>query len=387
VTRQTILLARQRNPLPIAVLGAVLSMAVLTGCDGADEAARSGRGGPGGMPPMPVETATVTAAGMADAFTVVGNLDAEYEIEVVAEIAGRVIALPFDEGANLTAGALIARLDDAQLVAELQRAEALVEQRRTNFERVRTVVREQAGAAQDLDDAAADLAVAEADLALARARLDKVRIEAPFAGIVGARRVSPGAYLRAGDAITELAQIDALRVTFSAPELYLGRIAVGAPVQVRTTAYPDLVVTGAVGVIAPVLDRASRTADVVAHIPNPDRKLRPGMSAEVTVVLEERPDALTIPAEAVFFQGQQAFVYTVGADSTVAMAPVGLGTRSAALVEVITGLDAGQTVVRAGHQKLFPGARVMPIGSGSAGGPGGPGSPGEPGGAEPREGA
>ncbi|HKK72013.1 MAG TPA: efflux RND transporter periplasmic adaptor subunit [Candidatus Krumholzibacteria bacterium] len=347
----------------------ILLITTLVACDGGDEQAGgpSGGGGPGGggeAPPMPVETATVEAAGMADEFTVVGNLDAEFEIAVVTEIAARVVALPFAEGEAVERGDLLARLDDAQIRAEVQRAEALVQQRRTNYERVRTVVSEQAGAPQDLDDAAAALAVAEADLALVRARLDKTRITAPFDGVVGARQVSPGAYLRPGDTITQLAQIDSLRVTFSAPELYLGRLGPGSPVRVRTSPFPDLVVTGSVDVIAPVLERTSRSAELVARVGNPEQKLRPGMSAEVTVILEQRPGALTIPAESVFFQGQQAFVYTIGDDDTVSMTPIELGTRSAARVEVVSGLDAGQAVVRAGHQKLFPGARVMPVGGG-----------------------
>jgi membrane fusion protein (multidrug efflux system) len=349
-----------------------MAAGVLIGCGGDDEQTSGGPGGggPGGggeRPPMPVEIATVTAAGMADEFTVVGDLDADYEITVAAEIAARVTALPFAEGARLREGDLIARLDDAQLQAEMQRAEALVQQRRATFERVRTVVAERAGAPQDLDDAAAALAVAEADLALVRARLAKTRITAPFGGVVGARQVSPGAYLRPGETITQLARIDSLRVTFTAPELHLGRLGVGSPVRVRTSAFPDLVVDGTVDVVSPVLDRTSRSADLVARIGNPDRELRPGMSAEVSVILEDRPGALTIPAEAVFFQGQQAFVYTVDDDDAVAMTPIELGTRSAALVEVLSGLEAGQTVVRAGHQKLFPGARVMPVGAPSGG--------------------
>ena len=358
------------------ILTSILALGLATGCGGEEEtAAGPGGGGGGGRPPMPVETATVTAAGMADEFTVVGSLDAEQEIAVVAEIAAQVEALPFTEGAELAAGDPIARLDDTQLAAEVQRAEALVQQRRATYERVRTVVEQQAGAPQDLDDAAANLAVAEADLAVARARLEKAHITAPFGGIVGARQVSVGAYLRPGDAITELAQIDRLRVTFAAPEIYLGRIARGSGISVRTSAYPGLVVSGTVDVVSPVLDRASRSAMVVAHVDNPERRLRPGMSAEVSVVLARRPGALTVPAEAVFFQGQQAFVYRITEEQTVEMAPVSLGSRGARAVEVTGGLEAGQQVVRAGHQKLFPGAKVMPIGDGVPGAPGGAGGP------------
>ena len=147
----------------------------------------------------------------------------------------------------------------------------------------------------------------------------------------------------------------------------MGRLSAGAPVEVRTTAFPGEVLAGTVDVIDPVLDRTSRSARIIARVENPGGRLRPGMSAEVSVVLAQRPDARTIPGEAVFFQGQQAFVYTVGADSTVALAPVSLGTRGAEVVEILEGLDSGETVVSSGHQKLFPGAKVMPVGSGDGG--------------------
>lgn len=347
----------------------LVMLLALAGCGGGGEAAGGGRGGGGGgMPPMPVETAQVEASGMADRFNVVGSLSSDAEIVVVAEISATVEELPFREGQELDKGALIARLDDEQALAEVQRAEALVQQRRTAFERIQAIVRQNAGAPQDLDDAEANLAVAEADLALARSRLAKTRIVAPFRGVAGAREVSVGSYLRVGDPITEMAQLDQLRVNFSAPELYVGRLQVGAPVEVRTSAYPELVLEGTVDVISPVLDRGSRSAKIVAHVDNPERRLRPGMSAEISVVLASRPNALTVPGESVFFQGQQAFVYTVGADSTVALSPVALGTRGAELVEITSGVEAGQTVVRSGHQKLFPGARVMPIGGQSGAG-------------------
>jgi membrane fusion protein (multidrug efflux system) len=335
-------------------------LAAMVSCGGGDVA---GGGGPGGMPPMPVETARVRASGMTDEFSVVGSLAGDSEITVVAEVSAVIKELPFREGEELARGDLIARLDDVQARAEVQRAEALVQQRRTSFERVQAIVRENAGAPQDLDDAEANLAVAEADLSVAHSRLAKTRIEAPFRGVVGSRLVSVGTYVRAGEPITELAQLDRLRVNFTAPELYIGRLQVGALVQVRTTAYPNLVLQGTVDVIDPVLDRVSRSAHIMARLDNADRKLRPGMSAEVSVVLAERPEALGVPGEAVFFQGQQAFVYTVAADSSVALAPVSLGSRGAELVEITSGLQSGQIVVRSGHQKLFPGARVAPVSS------------------------
>jgi membrane fusion protein (multidrug efflux system) len=313
------------------------------------------------MPPMPVETATVTQSTVTDPFEAVGTIEAEDAITVVSEIDATVIRLPFREGEAIAKGGLIAQLDDAQLRAEEVRAEAVLEQRKTSYQRIKTITDEGLGTQQNLDDAAAALKVAEAELALIRARLQKTRIVAPFAGIVGARQVSPGAFLRAGSPITELAQVDRLRINFSAPERYYSSLQRGAAVKVSTTAYPGYELTGRVDVIEPVVDQATRRAKIVARIDNPGAKFRPGMSANVTVVLSERENALVIPSEAVFVEGNQALVFVIQADSTVARTPIELGTRLRERVEVLNGLAAGTMVVRAGHQKLFPGAKVMPI--------------------------
>ncbi len=315
-------------------------------------------------PPTPVETAVVSSGAVADRFATVGTLEAGESVDIAAEIDGIVTALPFPEGGQVAAGALIARLDDAQLAAETKRAEALTEQSRATFERVRAVVDQGAGAPQDLDDATAALKVAEANLDLARTRLAKTRVTAPFAGTAGIRRVSPGAFVRAGATLTDLTQLDRLRLTFSVPERLLGRLVVGAPVRVETTAHADQPLEGAIAIIEPQLDEQTRSARVVAHVDNPGRRLRPGMSATVTLVLDERDQALTVPSQAVFVTGGQSFVYVVQADSTVALSPVQLGTRLADVVEVTGGLESGQEVVTAGHQKLYSGARVRPMGNG-----------------------
>ena len=321
------------------------------------------QGGGFQMPPMPVETATVMQSTVADPFEAVGTIEAEDAITVVSEIDATVISLPFKEGAAIAKGGLIAQLDDVQLRAEEERAQAILEQRKVTFDRIKSLTDEGLGTAQSKDDAAAALKVAEADLAWIRARLQKTRIVAPFAGILGARQVSPGAFVRAGSAITELAQVNRLRINFSAPERYYGSLQRGAAVKVTTTAYPGYELTGRVDVIEPVVDQSTRRTKIVARIDNPGGKFRPGMSANVTVVLSERENALVIPSEAVFVEGNQALVFSIQPDSTVARTPVELGTRLREKVEVLNGLAAGAMVVRAGHQKLFPGAKVMPISS------------------------
>jgi membrane fusion protein (multidrug efflux system) len=322
---------------------------------------QGGAGGKFSMPPMPVEVAQTKVQTVADKFEALGSIEANEAITVVTEIDGAILRLPFEEGTYIKQGTLIAQLDDSQLAAEVARTEALHDQSHTSYERVKSIVEQKAGSPQDLDDAAAGQKVADANLATAKARYAKTRIVAPFDGIIGARRVSVGAFLRAGQAITELANIDEIRAKFSVPERFLSQLNRGAEVAVSTTAYPGYEVKGKIIAIAPMLEAATRSAEIVARVPNPGRKFRHGMSANISVILSERANAITIPNEAVFASGNQSFVFVVQPDSTASRVAITLGTRMADVVEVKEGLRPGAQVVRAGHQKLFEGAKVMPV--------------------------
>jgi len=334
----------------------VFSLALfLSACGG-----KKSQGGFGGFA-VPVETATVKQGPIEDRFTMVGSLEASESITVVSEIDGTVDALPFKEGQKVAAGALLVRLDDEELSAEVARAEAVCAQEEATYERTRNVVNQGAGAPQDLDDAAANLKVAKAELKLARARLDKTKITARFPGITGTRRVSVGAFVRAGSAITALTRIDELRANFTVPERLLPQLHRGSTVTVTTNAYPERPLRGVIDIIDPVLDPDTRSARIVALVKNPDGLLRPGMSADVAVVLHARENAITIPSEAVVLQSGQNMVYVVQPDSTVAPRPVTLGLRQETTVEIVEGLKPGERVVKAGHQKLYPGAKVSPI--------------------------
>ncbi len=332
----------------------VLLFLLITGC-------AKNTGGGFAPPPMPVEVAIVTSGTVADRFEAVGTLEALDAITVVSQIEALVTDVPFHEGAFIEKGELIARLDDLQLKAEESRAEALRDQRKISYERVKSIVDQKAGAPQDLDDAAAALKMAEAELALIRARLAKTNITAPFSGLVGARQISPGAFARTGEPITDLAKIDELRIIFYAPERYLADLKTGASVTVSTPAFPGYQLKGRISVMEPVVNPETRSVKILARVANPHRKFRPGMSANVSAVLSERKNALMIPDEAVFAEGDQNLVYVIQPDSSVARTAVTLGTRLPDAVEVLKGLSPGAQVVKAGHQKLFPGAKVFPV--------------------------
>jgi membrane fusion protein (multidrug efflux system) len=345
-----------KHKLSVAIPVLFYMVFILSGCGD-----RQASGGQFAFPPMPVEAVQAQVQNISDQFEAVGTIEADEAVTIVSEIDATVIQLPFEEGEKIKTGQLIAKLEDSQLSAEVARAEALRDQSRVTYKRIKTVVDQQAGTPQDLDNAAASLKVAEANLALAKARFEKTRIVAPFDGSIGVRHASVGTFLRAGQKIAEMANLDNIRVSFSVPERYMNQIRRGAEVTVSTPAHPDQPVKGKIFASEPVVDPATRNGQVIARVPNPGRIFLPGMSANITANLSERSNAITIPNEAVFASGNQSYVYVVQKDSTVAQVAVTLGTQRTNIIEVTSGLDAGTLVVRAGHQKLFNGAKVMPM--------------------------
>ncbi len=378
----------RRRPLPhigsraASGLAALLIVFVLAAC------AKGKGAGAGGfkMPPVPVEVSEVTPQVVREQFHALGSIDADESVEIVSEISGKVVRLPFAEGGPIARGALLAQLDDSEAAADAARDEAQHKLASQNASRAEKLFETQAISRSSLEDAQANLRVAEAEEASASARLSKTRIRAPFSGVVGRRRVSPGTYLRAGDVITEVAKLDLMKVRFVAPEREMPHLRRGRAVEVTTPAVPGVTFPGEITVVDPIVDPDSRTVHVVARVRNSNRLLKSGMSGNVAVTLAEHAQALVVPDEAVFAQGNQSMVFVVNADSSVTGTPVELGIRDSSRVEILSGLTAGSRVVRAGHQKLFPGAKVMPMPEGGMGAPGAaPGAEAKPADAKPAD--
>ena len=338
-----------------------LSVLLSLGVCAASACGKSQAGGAGFlMPPTAVESTSVEQGALREELTSLGTVGALERVSVVSEIDALVEELPFVEGAFVGKGAVLARLRDADLTAQVARAKALRDEARVAYQRQSRLTDEELVSTQEKDSSAARLAVAESDLRVAEVQLAKARIVAPFAGLLSRRLASPGAFLRAGDAIVELAAIDQVKVGFSVPERHLAAFTAGSAVELASVAYPGEDFRGAILYVDPLLDPVTRSAQLVAKVENPGRKLRPGMSVEVRATLAERAAALTVPEEAVFAEGDATYVFRIGDDSTVERRAVKLGARQGGRVEVVSGLAAGDSIVRTGHQKLFPGAKVAP---------------------------
>ncbi len=357
---------RPRAGIAFAALVLLAGAMVSAGC-----AKKGGAGGHAGfqMPPTPVETAPVSTARLSDRFVAVGSIEARDIVDLTSQISAPVRAFHFTEGGRVRQGAVLVELAGDDRRAQSTRAEALVVQAKAERDRAEHLRQQDAVSASTWEAADAGYQVARANAAVARAEWEKTKIRAPFSGSIGIRAVSKGALVKPGDVIAQLARMDVMKVSCEAPERYLGSLHAGDPVSLTTAAYPGRTFFGRIRVVEPMVNPETRTVQVVAEVPNGDGQLKPGMSANVSVTLAERPDALVVPDEAIFAEGAQTFVYVVLGDSIVKKTAIELGAREQARAEVVSGLNAGEKVVSAGHQKLFDGAKIQPLPPGGAASP------------------
>ena len=281
------------------------------------------------------------------------------------EIPGLVSAIHFEEGTAVEAGAPLVDLDASIYRAELRERETALELSRRNHERVAELLAEGAATARAADEAVAQLETNQASVAVARARLDKTSIRAPFAGIVGFRRVSIGDYVVAGQDLVNLVDIDPIKIEFVVPERYLRLVAEGQTVNVGLDAFPGRSFSGRVYAIDPAVDPETRSVALRATMPNPDGVLRPGLFAQVSLVVSDEVRAVVIPEQAIVPQGTRRFVFKV-VDGKAVMTEVTIGLRRYGKVEIVEGLEEGDTIVTAGQLKLFDGAAVEIVEPGQA---------------------
>ncbi len=304
-----------------------------------------------------VEAVTLKPVPLVESVSSVGNLVADEAVIIRPEVDGRIIEIAFEEGQPVKAGQLLFRLDAAVYEAQLQEAEARQDLTKRTYERARTLHQRGHSSAEVLDKALSEMKMAEASVALNKARLEKMRIVAPFGGTIGLRQISLGAFVEAKTDLVSLVNLDSLEVEFRLPERYYRVIAEGGVVRAEPDALPGEVFEGQIFAIAPAIDINGRSVAVKAKLANPKRRLRPGMFARVTLVVDRRNDVIVVPESAIVQRGDGQFVYRIR-DGKAELTKVRLGLRQTGRIEVVAGLAAGDTVVTAGQVKLRPGSMV-----------------------------
>lgn len=295
----------------------------------------------------------------------VGTALANEQVTLSAPVTERIVRLNFDDGAYVRRGQVLAVLAQGQESAQLSEAQARAREAGQQLERIEALKERGFATNSSLDSQAALAAQARAQAAGARASIGDRVVTAPFSGWVSLRNISRGAVVNAGSEIATISDISSIKLDFPVPETLLSLIRPGQTIDAQAAAYPDQPFRGRIANIDPVVNPNTRAVTVRAVLPNPDRKLKPGMLLTVDIETAPRMGA-SVPELAVVGEGDDRFVYVVAEDGTVKRTQVRTGLRSQGRIEIVEGLRPGQRVVTEGVVKLSDGMKVRLAGVANA---------------------
>lgn len=329
---------------------------------------RGGRGGGGGGS-QAVEVIAVARRDLVEDLRVVGSLAPNETASIRPEMNGLIRSIHFEEGQQVKKGDLLAKIEDAELQAQLAQTRSRHDLARLNLERAENLRQTQSNTQADFDRARSEFAATQAEIDLLKVRLARTEIRAPFDGVVESRSLSPGDYVNTQSVITTLNDLSRLKVEFQVPERYLSKVRRGTRFTVRaTTGDSAATVAGEVYFVNSVIDRQTRSSEVKGFLGSGTAGLKAGMFAVVEIILEVRRGALTVPEGAILVEQRGPQIISVvekNGEKVAAFIPVKLGLRARGLVEVSGAqgaLGENLTVVAAGvgALALFPGAKLDP---------------------------
>ncbi len=237
-------------------------------------------GAPSGPRAVGVEVAPVQKTTLRDDVEAQGSLRSRQSVMLRPEVAGRVVSLGFSDGARVSTGQLLVQLDDTFQRAEVQQSLAQMSVARANYKRNQDLVAQNFVAQRVLEESAAAMQVADAQLGLSCARLERMRIMAPFNGVVGIRNVNVGDYVKDGADLIGLEDIGMLYVDYRLPERYQAQVKSGQVVEVKLDAMPNRLFKATVQAVDPLIDANGRSIGVRAVLVNgPGEPTGPGSGA------------------------------------------------------------------------------------------------------------
>ena len=349
-------------------------------------ATAGGRGGAtGNRTAMTVDTAAVTRQEVLDSITVVGNLIGEATVDVVSRVAGRIDTVPVKLGDRVSKGQVVAKIEDREIREQINQATATLDVNKANvtqrenelqvqqnaLDRAKASYEKGLVAKQVLEDAEArfnaagsQLNVAKAQQAQTQFRIDELRITlanttvlSPIDGFVSRRNLDAGAFAGTTTVIMTVVDLSSVRMVGNLVEKGFKKVVAGVPAIVTVDTFPGEEFTGQVSRVAPVFDPATRTAQMEIEVKNPGYRLKPGMYARVRLTVDRRPDALTVPRNAVVDVEGKRGVFLVE-NQTAKFIEVQAGLSDGERIEILGGVTDGQRVITTGALALRDGDRV-----------------------------
>ncbi len=306
-----------------------------------------------------VTVATVRSEMVLDGIRSIGTLRPMEQVDISAEIAGKVQEVLFKEGQAVTKGQSLIKINDDDLQAQLTRYQFQEKTLAERLERQRILLQREAISQETFDAVQTDYNVLNADIALLNVRIDRSTVKAPFAGVIGFRYVSEGTYIQPGTKIAQLVDFSQLRVEFAIPEKYISLPLIGQKIYF-TTEGNDRRNEARIYAMEPKIDEATRTIVVRALFDNAAGRIRPGMTARITIPTAAESTRLLIPSQSVVPTMEGKTVWLVE-NGRATQRIVTTGIRLERDVEVLSGLNAGDSIIINGIMQASEGIAVKVI--------------------------
>ena len=313
---------------------------------------------PGGKPDMiiSVKAHIVSLETLSNSVFTTGTILANEEVELRSEVSGKIIKILFKEGSFVNKGDLLIKINDADLQAQLRRAESKVKLSEEKESRQKQLRDGNLISQEEYDNTLGELNVNQADYDLIKAQIDKTEIKAPFGGIVGLRSVSEGSYVTTSTIMARLQNFNNLKVDFSIPERYSASVKTGDELEFKISG-SNRIFKAKVYAMEPKIDPGTRTLQIRAICSSAYKELIPGAFANVELSLKQTSGAILIPTVSIVpeLKGQKVYLYKSG---VVVSQNVELGTREETRVQVTSGLSLGDTVITSGILQIRPNSKV-----------------------------
>lgn len=306
--------------------------------------------------PLTVDAFRVEAGSVSENVEVPGTLFPYEETQIRAEIGGRIVQLNIQEGAAVSKGTLLVKIFDKDLQAQLQKLQVQLQINEKTEERNRELLKINAISQQDYDLSTLNVQNLRADMEAVRISISKTEIRAPYAGRLGLRNISLGSYISPSDIVATIRQVDQLKLEFSIPEKYAKDIGKGYAVKFRVDGGSQQHRAKVIATENSV-DQATRTLKVRAVVNENHPELVPGIFAKVNLQLGRDSNALKVPTQAIIPNVRNKQVIVLRKDS-VLFTVVETGIRDSAFVQILNGLNVGDTVITTGLMAIRPNSKV-----------------------------
>jgi membrane fusion protein (multidrug efflux system) len=322
-----------------------------------------------GLPPATVSTMVVEEDAWQPTLSSVGNIRAFRGVDLSAETGGAVLDVFVKSGMDVKKGDLLIQLNDASDIAQLNSFKAMADLAKVINERDKQQLAIQAISKNVFDTSAADAKSKAAQVEQQAALVAKKSLKAPFSGRVGIIAINPGQYVNAGDKMLTIQTLDPIFVDFTLPQSTAGMIQVGQEIEMKTDAFKDAGFKGKITAVSPKVELNTRNMQIEAMVSNPDKKVLPGMFANVTINLGDRIKYLTLPQTAITFNpyGSTVFIARKTDRKDKQGKPlieaeqvfVTTGLTRGNQVAIVKGLEPGVMVVTSGQLKLKNGTPLI----------------------------